>query len=152
MNYAYTTETGRMAIERRNRTADFYACVHGLRAEVSPDPLDPIAISFARQGRVQAVAIVRNRTETLANFGWPSILITASKVHALVHRARRTDSRPILIVGMADGPLLTWEVSGFYEIQRTTTKADCIGSGLATRDNMFFPIDEAQVIEPWRLL
>jgi len=152
MIHAYTTSTGQLAIRRRNQTAEFYAFVHGFGLKVDPNDLCPIAITFTRQGRPEAVAIVRNRNETLEEFNYPTLMVTAAKVHQLVETAQARKTRGIMIAGMADGAMLTWEVvnrDGTYHLHDTwnsETMADCLRSGLVVRENMYFPLDAATVI------
>lgn len=158
MNYLYQTREGRAAIERRNKTANFYACVLGLRTVISRNPLDPIPVTFFNKGgKRDSFAIVRNRSETFQEFSWPSIIVTASKVDQLIEKSRQHRVNGNVLVRMADNTLLIWRVCDpfgavNYPRRVSTTKGDCMGSHFAERENMLLPISNAHVIRPEALI
>lgn len=158
MPYAYQTEQGQDAIRRRNKTAEFYACVNGLNLCIDSNPLSPLAISFHKDGRLHELAIVRNRNESLSQFQWPSVMITSNKLDFMVERARRLNVRASVIVGMADYATAVWtvvnehgEVSE-YPRRSSSTKGDCMGSHFAVRENSHLPIEKAKMLQPTCLL
>lgn len=152
MAYAYQTEQGREAIRRRNETAEFYACIHGFETDIDPDPLSPLAVSFTKDKDLVELSIIRNRSETLEGFRWPSILLTAKKLEFLINRAHLLVLPATVIVGMADNTLLRWEVVNQdgvvidFAKALSYTKGDCMGSHLALRENAHLPISEATVL------
>jgi hypothetical protein len=156
--YAYQTNEGQAAIRKRNQTAEFYACLKGLNLVVDRDPLNPVALSFQKGGKIQELAIVRNRNESMAEFTWPSVMITTAKINQLVTRAKHLRVAGQVLVNMADNVLLSWTVidnagnERRYGKQVTTTKGDCMGSHFASRENTFLPISEATVFEPQQLI
>lgn len=156
--YAYQTLEGKNAIRKRNQTAQFYAHLTESELLIDPDPLSPIAISFRKFGKIQEVAIVRNRSESMAEFNWPTILITTSKVAQLVARARFLRVPGSIMVSMSDNVLLSWPVVDCNGVESTfvsrvtTTKGDCMGSHMASRQNTFLPIDLATVFNPSQLI
>ena len=154
MKYAYETEQGQQALAARNRTADYYACIHGLKTAISPNPLDPLPVYFLRNGRLDSLAIIRNRSERLSSFPWSSIILTASKVDMLKREVILRNVNGLVIVRMADDALLSWRVGPLINYPRgnSITKGDCLGSHFVERENVFLPLDRATVVTPDQLV
>lgn len=156
--YACETEQGQEAIRRRNETAEIYACIHGLDVHIDPNPLSPLAVSFYWGDELRKLAIIRNRSETYDGFRWPSVMITTKKVEFMIDRALRFKVPGIVIAGLLDNTLLTWDVvderGNVADFVRyvSETKGDCMGSHMAHRENSHLPVEEAQVLSPQLLI
>ena len=156
--YAYQTNEGQLAIHKRNQTAEFYACIKGLESVIDPDPMSSIAVSFQKNNTVREIAIVRNRGESMAQFTWPTVIITTAKIYQLVARAKSLRVTGRVLVNMADNVILSWAVVDAkgnerrYDKQVTTTKGDCMGSYSASRENTFLPVSEAEILYPQDLI
>ena len=156
--YAYQTTQGQTAIQNRNQVAKFYACIMGFKAVIDPDPLSQLAVSFHKNGVVEEIAVIRNRSESMDQFSWSTIMVTTEKINQLARRAKFLGVVGRVLVNMADNVLLSWTVVNIdgieimYDTKVTKSKGDCMGSYYACRENTFFPVDEAELFYPSDLL
>ena len=156
--YAYQTHQGQTAIQNRNQTAEFYACIKGFKSVIDPDPLSQLAVSFQKNGRVAEIVVIRNRSESMDQFSWATIMVTTEKINLLAKRAKLLGVVGRMLVKMADNVLLSWTVVDsngielLYDTKATKSKGDCMGSFYVSRENTFFPIDEAEFFYPSDLI